>query len=164
MLRSAIRVVCFCTLVPAAPEVIQNSTYRIEVLKDGAVEIQAGSSGRRQFAPVFTILTADRDPQLAYTLSKEEAYVVPSWKSRESGRTMDYFETDARRETVRADTATVTKGIVRWHFPEFAAGKLSAELTLPSSGDPRIQFRFTPKSDAWYSIGFTGVPAVEKTD
>src|SRR5258708_33180975 len=109
----------------AAPAVIQSPTYRIELRKDGAVEIQAASSMRRQFAPVFTILMADQDPQLSYTLSKEEAYVVPSWRARENGRTMDFFETNTRRETVRADTATLTNGTVHWHFPECVAGKVS---------------------------------------
>ena len=166
-LSRLIRFVCYCMLGPAAlSAVVQNSSYRIELLKDGAVEIQAGSA-RRQFAPVFTILIADRDPQLSYELSKEEAYVVPSWKrresdrTRESGRTMDLFEADMHMETVRADGAALINGTVRWHFPEQKAGNLRAELTLPQSGDPRIRFWFTPKAEAWYSIGFTGAPAVQ---
>jgi len=149
-LSRLIRFVCYCMLGPAAlSAVVQNSSYRIELLKDGAVEIQAGSA-RRQFAPVFAILIADRDPQLSYELSKEEAYVVPSWKrresdrTRESGRTMDLFEADMHMETVRADGAALLNGTVRWHFPEQKAGNLRAELTLPQSGDPRIRFWFTP--------------------
>src|SRR5690348_1554701 len=110
MSSGLIRFVCYCMLGPAALQAfVVNSTYRIELLKDGAVEIQAGSV-RRQFAPVFTILIADRDPQLAYELSKEEAYVVPSWKRRESGRTMDLFEAAIHTETVRADRAALING------------------------------------------------------
>ena len=74
---------------------------------------------------------------------------------------MDLFATDTHVETIRADGAALTNGTVRWHFPEHQAGNLRAELTLPQSGDPRIRFWFTPKADGWYSIGFTGAPAVQ---
>jgi hypothetical protein len=163
MKRDVCRFLCLCTLWPVAavPAVLQNSTYRIELLKDGAVEIEAGSSVRRQFAPVFTILIAKQDPQLSYRPSKEEAYIVPSWRAREGGTTMDLFKADTQVEMMHADSAALINGTVRWHFSEGPAGKLEAELTLPPSGDPGIRFRFTPKSDAWYSVGFTGAPAVQ---
>jgi hypothetical protein len=158
MKKGAIGFVCFWVLgcVPLAAG-IGNTSYRIELLKDGSVEIDTGSV-RQQLAPVFTILVASRDPQLSYELSKEEAYVVPSWRAREGGRTMDLFQADMQVETVRADGGILKDGVIQWHFPESSAGNLTAELTLPFSGDPRIQFWFTPKSNAWYSIGFTGAP------
>jgi hypothetical protein len=73
---------------------------------------------------------------------------------------MDLFQADAERDTLRADSASIVNGAVRWHFPDRPSGKLEAELTLAAAGDPSIQFRFTPKSNGWYSIGFTGAPAV----
>src|SRR5690348_541075 len=135
---------CICALASAAS--LQNPEYRIELLKDGSAEIAAGSM-RRQVAPVFTILYAARDPQLTYRQSRQEAYVVPSWRARDTGTTMDLFQAGAQADVVRANNAELANGTVRWHFPERPSGKLDAELTLAPTGDPRIQFRFTPKAD-----------------
>ena len=37
---------------------------------------------------------------------------------------MDLFEADTHVETMRADSAALINGTVRWHFPEQQAGNL----------------------------------------
>lgn len=160
-----IRICCLCLLGPAAfAAVLQNAQYRIELLENGAVNIAAGASLERRFAPVFTILYAGEDPQLSYGIWKEAAYVVPSWKARQGARTMDLYQAAAQRLTVQATGGTLKDHAVRWDFPANAAGKLDAELLLLPAGDPQIRFRFTPKSGGWYSIGYTGAPAVSQKE
>jgi hypothetical protein len=144
---------------------LQNAAYRVELQPDGAVVLgAAGSRVERRFAPVFTILWAAEDPELAFQRSPAEAYVVPSWKSREGARTTDMYHAAARVETVKAVAGSLRDGVIRWEFPALSIGRLEAEMNLPADSDPRISFRFAPASPGWYSIGYTGSPEVPAAD
>src|SRR6476659_8011489 len=149
----------------ACATVLENASYRVELEPNGTIAVGVrGSQAARRFAPTFTILAAEQDPDLAFQVSKAEAYVVPSWKSRQGERTMDLFQAAARTENVTASSGVLRDGAIRWTFPATKAGRLEAELSLPATRDPQIAFRFTPLAEGWYSVGYTGAPEIAPGD
>src|SRR5262249_20086153 len=65
-------------------------------------------------------------------------------------------------ESVAASGATLTGRRIVWSFPERPGFALEATLELPTgSAEPLLSFRFTPRADAWYSVGYTGAPAFD---
>ena len=162
--------ICVFPAVALCATVMENASYRVDLQPDGAVVLAVpGTSVTRRFAPVFTVLAADQDPDLSFQRTQTEAYMVPSWKARQGERTMDLFQAAVRVEKVTASSGVLRDGAVRWTFPAFASGRLEAELRLPSgsnhsASDPQIFFRFTPRADGWYSVGYTGAPEVPPGD
>ena len=82
------------------------------------------------------------------------------------GRTANLFaagENIAVRATdshLSADGRSIT-----WSFPDDARFSLSATLTEPAdAARPVLSFTFTPKTEAWYSVGYRGAPATAATD
>lgn len=157
--------ICMLPALAACATVLENASYRVELEPNGTIVVGVrGSLAGRRFAPTFTILAAEQDPDLAFQVSKAEAYVVPSWKSRQGERTMDLFQAAARIENVTASSGVLRDGAIRWTFPATKAGRLEAELSLPATGDPQIAFRFTPLAEGWYSVGYTGAPEIAPVD
>jgi hypothetical protein len=53
----------------------------------------------------------------------------------------------------------------RFLFPEHPAFTLEATIEIPDpSAPPILSYRFTPKIDGYYSVGFTGAPAHSLSD
>ncbi|WP_295961675.1 hypothetical protein [uncultured Alistipes sp.] len=81
-------------------------------------------------------------------------------RSYGKGRTADYFRA-AHRTVIEAERAVRRGGGIEWIFPANDGFLLSAVLAPDNrrNGLPRLTFRFTPKKEGWYSVGYTGAPA-----
>lgn len=77
---------------------LRNEAYRIEARPGGAVYIQAESAKPLRFAPVFTVLRADRDPKLELRPANlpNVRYNVPTWKVDEDQHRTRAVETRER--------------------------------------------------------------------
>lgn len=66
---------------------------------------------------------------------------------------------------MRATKTTTEKDAVRWEFPAAENFALEAGLRLPPGDtDPQITFTLTPKRTGYFSVAFTGAPAVPRKD
>jgi hypothetical protein len=143
---------------------LNNELYRVRMLSDGAVEVVSKDGSARRFAPVFTVMSSAGDPQLKHQEmpNKVENMSMPSWRSaRGDGQTWDFFEA-ADVTTISAGKGELIPGSWQWSFPPTPRFKLEATLSLAAGkNEPKIVFRFTPKEEGWYSIGYTGAPEVK---
>lgn len=54
---------------------------------------------------------------------------------------------------------------ITWSFPDHTRFSLSATLAEPAgAARPILTFTFTPKTDAWFSVGYRGAPATGAAD
>jgi hypothetical protein len=66
---------------------------------------------------------------------------------------------------LRATTRTVTHDAVSWEFPANEGCTFSAKLRLPKGdADPEIGFTLAPRRDAFFSVAFTGAPAIAREE
>jgi hypothetical protein len=158
---------------PAASAVIgganvrENDAYTLATQADGSLLLTEKSSGARAvFRPEFAVVH-----QRAGSESKLDAkggkfqddgpmgdtnYVVPSWDKE-----TDFLVAAHPRTRLRATMVVETGAKVQWTFPEQPDYVLSAELTLPTGGEPpALRFRLQAKSPGQYSVGYVGAPEV----
>ncbi len=65
------------------------------------------------------------------------------------------------RIVMQAIRHTVSDRQIQWEFAPQPQGILRAELTLPpGTADPQITYTITPAIDAFFSVAFTGAPAI----
>lgn len=77
-------------------------------------------------------------------------------------RTADLFAS-APAVTVTAATWEQVDNAIRYTFPDTADFALGATVTLPQdggAGEPVLAFTLTPKTNAYFSVGYTGAPVV----
>ncbi len=79
-------------------------------------------------------------------------------------RTADVFAS-APTQTVRATRWERAGDTIRYTFAEDSRFTLSATLTLPAdAAEPVLTYTFTPKTAAWFSVGYTGAPVIAPRD
>ncbi len=142
----------------------------------------AASAALAGFEPRFVVLSATNNPGpelrwadlgpglrqsynvLTWPTRAEEQRARPAARDRHvadgfdlatdqpagAGRTFDVF---------RAGRAETVTGTADWTFPDNARFTLRATRT--PGDEPAVTFTFTAKVAGWYSIGYTGAPAVE---
>ena len=159
----------------------------------GAVRVDDGKRDR-EFAPRFTVLYRPDDPELALRrLDLEEvSYSAPSWKSvsGDAGglrnddtavsagdgldarilggsigdRTPDLFHA-AAIYTLDEPTSIESHGSERvWTFEAEGLGRLVATVDHETYEAARVRVSFTAERDGYFSIGYTGAPAVSADD
>jgi len=80
-------------------------------------------------------------------------------KGERIGRTENYFES-ANKIVVRAVDFAVEENSMNWNFEENSLFRINASLNLTQEkGAPQLTFKFTPKKNGWFSIGYIGAPA-----
>ncbi|MGB7158891.1 MAG: hypothetical protein WBD40_12535 [Tepidisphaeraceae bacterium] len=87
-------------------------------------------------------------------------------KGDKEGRVTNLYAA-APVETVTASSAKVEGGEVRFAFPQNRSFALAATLAVPKgTAAPVLSFRFTPKADGYWSVGYTGAAeiAIEDAD
>lgn len=85
-------------------------------------------------------------------------------KGDKEGRVTNLYAA-APVETVTASLAKVQGGQIRFTFPEHDSFSLNALLVLPNgTAAPVLTFRFIPKADGWWSVGYTGAHEVAIED
>ncbi len=161
---------------------------RVSSGKEGITLTSAGS--RYTFAPVFTILYNATDPAMALKPAgiKKVSYNVLSWKVADSSkadlvqqkisaavagdgfddsilrgkreqRTVSIFH--AGEKTVLRATGIRKKGDTTFFlFPPADDYNFSAYAIAGHSGYPVLHFTFRPVKPGYYSIGYTGAPAL----
>jgi hypothetical protein len=165
---------------------LANATYRLEPLSNGAVRVHAGPV-HADFAPAFTVLLRHDDPQFAVRPNRVNGvgYSVETWftgadetavsdsmntmvgdgfdprilKGDQKGRVSDVFRA-GERVTLTGTASAVGDGGIKWSFDGDGRFALSATLSLPVAGEPVLRVNFVPRADGWYSVGYTGAPAV----
>ena len=155
---------------------LSNAQYEIELNKDASVMIRYKQSGKvYKLQPKFTILRRTDDPKLKYTFSTASKFApntndklrIPYWKVENSKETTASFFEAAPVINVSANSASLKGETIEWNYPANSAGQLRAFLSLNQKiNEPVIEYKFTPSSEAWYSIGYTGMPelAADKID
>ena len=162
------------TAISAAAE-LPSPTYSLRADASGSVTIVRDGQHAR-YDPVFTVIRADRDPELALSHFSStpgekiegvnaENYPLPNWRRTSGTGTTDNLYEAGAVTTLRASSSRpLPDGGVAWSFPANPDFALSAELRPVAKGPPRISWRFTARRPGWYSVGYTGSPAVDPAD
>jgi hypothetical protein len=80
-------------------------------------------------------------------------------RGSKTSRTADLFKA-APQVTLTATKSVPTATGFSFSFPEHPAFTLEASIELPDpAAPPVLSYRFTPKKDGYYSVGYTGAPA-----
>ena len=155
---------------------LSNAQYEIAMQKDASVLITHKQTGKKyQLEPRFTIMKRVDDPVIKF--SSRSSQFAPKtnnnflrlayWQKETSKeQTADFFES-AHPVTLTASSGKLTARKIEWNFPQSNAYTLTAALSLTADvNEPVIEYHFTPKEEAFYSIGYTGMPqlAPDKTD
>ena len=177
-------------VVSAATGQLTNTSYWLEPLAAGVVRVHAGPV-HADFAPAFTVLLRKDDPQFAVRPNRVKGvgYSVETWftgaeesavpdsmnnmvgdgfdpkilKGNQKGRISDVFRA-GERVTLTATSSEVRAGLIKWTFNGGGRFLLSATMSLPASGEPVLRVNFVPQKDGWYSVGYTGAPAVAPSE
>ncbi|NQU42984.1 hypothetical protein HQ520_06845 [bacterium] len=170
---------------------VKNDLYRIEVSESGDLTLHRKDAPPRLFQPRFTVLFSSTDPDMALRPAdtKGVRYNVPSWQTGKKeqsggvvqvtdlpvgdgfdpeilggdteGRTADVFRA-APLASIAASGVQVADGQITWTFPEHPGFQMAAYLILPAGeADPILTMTLTPRQEGWYSLGYTGAPAVD---
>jgi hypothetical protein len=165
---------------------LTNTSYRLEPLAAGVVRVHAGPV-HADFASVFTVLLRKDDPQFAVRPNRVKGvgYSIETWftgedesavadsmntmvgdgfdpkilKGNQKGRISDVFRA-GERVTLTAASSEAHDGLIKWTFDGGGRFLLSATMSLPANGEPVLRVSFVPQKDGWYSVGYTGAPAV----
>lgn len=163
-------------ILPSHGARAKSQSGNLTLLPDRTVEYRSETS-RLLLKPQFTIVRADREP--APDLSQAfpdprdrgpgspdpEAYRLPSWRAARGDRRTEIVFDAGDVQTIAADRATEADGVITWIFPPNPDFTLTAQiLRTREDSDPVVRFEFKPRRKGWYSIGYTGMPAVEPAE
>ncbi|HJY38639.1 MAG TPA: hypothetical protein VJ299_14275, partial [Steroidobacteraceae bacterium] len=151
----------------------QSSTpYRLSSAANGALTVERGGK-RAVYQPTFTVIRSEADPQLrlsgfASTPGESlegvnvENYPLPRWRAANGNGMTDVLYEAGSAVEVRASSARpLTDGGVAWTFEPTAHFTIEAEVHPVANEPPRISWKFTARTPAWYTVGYTGAPAVD---
>ena len=178
----------------AGQSLLQNEECRVEILNGADLQVTLSDGTARVFKPEFTVLYAEENPQkslrkadLGKNHSDPVVYKVPTWgkmevkkidpkvhvmdgfnpetdRGIEQGRTANYFLA-ASNNVVTAKQAELASDAIQWIFPKTVGFRLAATVRLPAGkGIPEINFTFVPEKSGYYSVGYSGAPAVSSSD
>jgi hypothetical protein len=148
--------------------------YRLSGAADGAVTIERGDK-RAVYQPVFVIIRSESDPQLGLSRFAStpgeslegvnvENYPLPRWRSASGkGSTDVIYEAGSVTELRAAKSRTLPDGGIAWIFEPNQDFTLEAEIRPVANEPPRISWKFTARTAAWYTVGYTGAPAIDPT-
>lgn len=164
-----------------------NVTWRVG--EGGALTAQVGPQ-EFVFRPEITLLFTPDDPKLAMRPAdiKRVSYNVPSWHTGvggtaegvrnvdtavaggdgldpsilagdNKGRTSDYLRA-APRAVLTAEAVAQEGAILTWQFPAHPIAELTAYVDLAAAPGPVLRIEFKARRAGWYSVGYSGAPAV----
>lgn len=93
----------------------------------------------------------------------EDGFNPEQDRSYGEGRTANYYQA-AKSTVVSAISATqVSSSEIVWEFATNDKFTLTATVTLSEEFEklPELSYTFTPKQEAWYSVGFVGAPSCD---
>jgi hypothetical protein len=139
---------------------LENDSYRLEQNSASSISVRHKASGLSAvFTPQVTVFFGTSNPNYVPTYSTVPDGVnirTSSWNGD-----MNYFHApDSMISLVCSDFSLVEDKIV-WNFPSQTDFDLMAEVELGAGTiEPKVTVTMTPKSDGYYSVGFTGAPAI----
>jgi hypothetical protein len=146
--------------------------YRLSSAANGALTVERAGK-RAVYQPAFTVIRSEADPQLrlsgfASTPGESlegvnvENYPLPRWRAANGNGMTDVLYEAGSAVEVRASSARMlTDGGVAWTFEPTAHFTIEAEVHPVANEPPRISWKFTARTPAWYTVGYTGAPAVD---
>lgn len=171
---------CFITLASSNAKgqrvKLHNSQYEIELKKDVSVVITHKETGKNlRLNPQFTIMKRVDDPVLKFSWRSDKFAPKTNnnflrlayWEKPGSKEvTANFFEA-ADPVTLIASSGKKIGNRIEWDFSYNDDYSLTATVSLKEDvKEPVIEYKFIPKKDGYYSIGYTGMPelAPEKAD
>ncbi len=170
--RSALATILLAGTATCASAQTPATPYRLEAESAGTMAVERDGKSV-DYQPVFTIIRADSDPKLHFspfssTPGKKtdgvnvENYPLPQWRGASGAGTTDVLYDAGAVTQVRASSSrALPGGGVAWSFAPQRDFTLSAEMRPVAGGPPRISWTFTARTPGWYSVGYTGGPAVD---
>ncbi|MEO6001554.1 MAG: hypothetical protein ABIZ04_01425 [Opitutus sp.] len=146
--------------------------YQLTAAPDGAVTVERGGE-RSVYQPIFTIISSQTDPKLGLSGFSStpnehrenvnpENYPLPRWQAVKGGGNTDVlYEAGATIQVRASSSRALAEGGLTWIFeanPQFA---LEAEIRPVAGEAPRISWKFTARTPGWYTVGYTGGPAID---
>jgi len=172
---------------------LRNEAFAIRADDKGSLTItNSEAGGEAVFQPKFTIVRTSKDPKvnMRYLAIPNVRYHAPSWqtdkktsqlgqantqveggdgfvaevqKGDTAGRTVDVFQS-GELFPIEATGVTLNGRKLEWQFPAREEFQFSAHVELSEGREePLVVFTFTPTTNGWYSIGYVGAPAVERS-
>lgn len=169
---------------------LSNEAFRIVADDKGSLTITNKAGGEAAFGSQFTVIRTAQDPKvnMRYVAIPNVRYHAPSWqtdkktsvlakantqveggdgfvaevqKGDTAGRTVDVFQAgDVTR--VEATGVTLQGRRLEWQYAETPEFQFSAYVELPEGKEePKMVSKITPKLAGYYSVGYTGAPAVD---
>ncbi|MDR0902301.1 MAG: hypothetical protein LBM92_05985 [Opitutaceae bacterium] len=161
----------------------------VTLLPDGALRV-SNDNAAADFAPVFTLLFRDTDPQFAVRPNRVAGvpYSVETWRVEKSkaektgARTIDsamvgdgwdprilkgdqgdrVSDLFAAGDRLRVTGQAAAEGDrVVWRFDGRGRFDLAATITQPDANGPLLEVAFTPRKEGWWSVGYTGAPEID---
>ena len=148
------------------------TAYRLTSAANGAITIERDGK-RAVYQPAFTVIRSESDPQLglsgfastpgeSLTGVNVENYPLPRWRAANGNGMTDVVYEAGSVTQVRASNARVLDdGGAVWTFEPAADFTLEAEIHPVANEPPRISWKFTARTPGWYTIGYTGAPAID---
>lgn len=156
---------CVASAMAQSTGTLRSTQYDVTLKKNGSVMVTFKPAGKTyQLYPRFTIMKRDDDPKLrfkgaaAFMKQPVGSVRVPYWNGMD-GKTpeADFFKA-ANKMTVTAKSGTIKNNRIEWNVADNSQFTIKAVLSLDDEKGPAIDYSFVPKQEAWYSIGFTGMP------
>ncbi|GAB4000463.1 hypothetical protein GCM10028807_53520 [Spirosoma daeguense] len=158
-----IKFILFSNVVAHAQQTltIQNDTYQISVparLTTKSVLTVKKGNLQRSIRPEILLQSTTQNPNLQHTAAEKTRYPVGGWKRSATEIERDAFKaapgTRHQAVSVRKDQ----KNALLFSFNETPQGTLALRIALPSGHEaPVIDMQLVPKTEAYYSLGFTGL-------
>ena len=182
------------TVVSASADEEGEKNRAVILEEDGSIVLRWDEAESVRFRPSFTVIFSPSDPDMKivrsdipwapynyvtwFTGEATDGREVPEelddmpvgdgWDPRvlradTAGRTPDYFHAGFTT-SLTATSAVQLEDRVEWEFPDREDFELTARIEFPEEGSPVLRFRFVPRRSGWYSVGYTGAPAVAAED
>ena len=170
--RLTVAALAACAMVPlgAVARVPLSPAYQISPAANGAVIVQRGGY-RSVYRPIFTIIRSPTDPQLGLSAFAStpgerregvnaENYPLPRWRAATGKGTTDIlYQAGSITRIGATGGRALPDGGIRWTFAPDRNFTLEAEIHPIAGEPPRITWRFTARTEGWYTVGYTGGPS-----
>ena len=168
--------------------------YTFKVVEDTKLSIQHDGGVPRIFDSTFTVFFTGNDPKksmrrpfVGHNQEERVLYKVPTWgrselrkidpkehvmdgfdpktdRDLEKGRTANYFMAAPYTRVSATGMKSVEEGF-EWVYEDQENFSLTARLTVsPEHRQPVLTWELTPKKSGYFSVGYTGAPAVSPED
>ena len=170
LLRSALLFVGFASCAHA--QRTSAPSYRLSAASNGAITVERGGK-RALYQPVFTIIRSESDPQVGLSRFAStpgeslegvnvENYPLPRWRATGgNGMTDVVYDAGAVTEVRASKALALADGGATWTFEPNQNFTLEAEIRPVANEPPRISWKFTARTPGWYTVGYTGAPALD---